>query len=108
MGSFPSFQTAGGTRCRLRTYQLHDVDALQRAADDPSVSMWMLAAFPYPYTRADAERWISATLQESPARNFVIEAGDAVGNVDLGESGLPGARPAASRRIPQSPVLSTF
>jgi hypothetical protein len=53
--------------------------------------MWMLAAFPYRYTRADAERWISATLQESPARNFVIEAGDAFAG-GCGYTPLDGSR----------------
>ncbi len=85
------FQTSDGVRCRLRTYRLDDVDALARAADDPSVSRWLLAGFPHPYTREDAERWIAATLRESPARNFVIEAAGAFAG-GCGYTPLDGSR----------------
>jgi RimJ/RimL family protein N-acetyltransferase len=37
----------------------------------------MTAGFPYPYTRADAERWLSVALADDPPNNFVIEAGGA-------------------------------
>jgi RimJ/RimL family protein N-acetyltransferase len=57
----------------LRPYRVDDSEALQALADDPLVTRWMTAAFPYPYTRADAVSWVAHASLEEPPGNFVIE-----------------------------------
>lgn len=75
-----------GSLCRLRAYRSGDVDALHAIANDPAVSRWMTAQFPYPYTRADAETWMASVMQDSPPKNYVIE-------VDGTFAGAVGAHP---------------
>jgi RimJ/RimL family protein N-acetyltransferase len=45
--------TAG--RVHLRPWGEYDVDALHLVCQDPEISRW--TTLPWPYTRADAERW---------------------------------------------------
>jgi [ribosomal protein S5]-alanine N-acetyltransferase len=63
-----------GALCRLRPYRAADAEALQAVANDPRVTRWMTARFPYPYTREDAEDWIASVAFHDPPRHFVIEA----------------------------------
>ena len=63
--------------CTLRPYRASDLNALVETANDPDVSRWMTAGFPYPYTLADGERWLPIALGDDPPNNFVIEAGGA-------------------------------
>jgi [ribosomal protein S5]-alanine N-acetyltransferase len=69
----------------FRTWRARDVDALCRYANNRNVWINLLDRFPHPYTRKDAERWITlnhATL--SAPINFAIELeGEAVGGVGL-------------------------
>ena len=62
-----------GALCRLRPYRADDLDALVEIADDPAVTRWMTAGFPYPYTRAAGESWVALATAENPPQNFVIE-----------------------------------
>ena len=44
----------------------------------------MSDGFPHPYTRADAEDWISPALRQEPQTQFAIEVrGEAVGGIGL-------------------------
>lgn len=71
-----------GERCRLRPYRLTDVEALRALADDPLVSRWMPAGFPYPYTRVNAIAWVCAALAGDPPAHYIIEAdGEFAGSV---------------------------
>ena len=42
-------------------------------ADDPAVTRWMTASFPYPYTREDGENWVALAMAHDPPQHFVIE-----------------------------------
>jgi len=44
----------------------------------------MRDSFPYPYTRADAEQWLSFVHQHNPQTYFAVEVkGAAVGGIGL-------------------------
>ena len=61
--------------CSLRPYRASDAEALRAVADDPLVTRWMTASFPYPYTRADAETWVAHAVAGDPTEHYVIEVG---------------------------------
>jgi [ribosomal protein S5]-alanine N-acetyltransferase len=67
-----------GDRCRLRPYRADDASAVFAVADDFMVARWMTRAFPHPYTRPDAERWIAKALSDGLGRHFVIEVDGAL------------------------------
>jgi RimJ/RimL family protein N-acetyltransferase len=50
-----------------------DLERLVRLANDENVSRYLVYTFPHPYTRADAEWWISAGSKENGAATRVIE-----------------------------------
>lgn len=62
----------------LRPFRGGDADGLLAVADDARVTRWMSSRFPHPYTRADAEFWISKTTSESPTETFAIEIEDRI------------------------------
>jgi ribosomal-protein-alanine N-acetyltransferase len=62
-----------GRVCRLRPYRPDDGAAMCAAADDFMVARWMTRAFPNPYTRRDAERWLSLATGDGRARYYAIE-----------------------------------
>ncbi len=64
-----------GALCRLRPYALGDARALAAIANDPDVSRWMTAGFPWPYRPDDAARWLASTVHDDPVNNFAIVAG---------------------------------
>ena len=74
-------QVAGA---RLRAFRRGDEDDLVIAADDREIWRNVRDAFPYPYTREDAERWIAYNEGLAPVLNFAIELGDRV----VGGAGL--------------------
>lgn len=62
-----------GRLCVLRRYRVGDAAAICAVADDFMVARWMTRAFPHPYTRRDAERWIAIATGNSRERYFAIE-----------------------------------
>lgn len=44
-------------------------------ADDFMVARWMTRAFPHPYTRSDADRWIEISCRSGVDCHFAIEVG---------------------------------
>lgn len=62
-----------GRLCVLRRYRVGDAGAICAVADDFMVARWMTRAFPHPYTRRDAERWIAIAIGNSRERYFAIE-----------------------------------
>ncbi|HYW53030.1 MAG TPA: GNAT family N-acetyltransferase [Dongiaceae bacterium] len=58
-----------GRLCRLRPYRAADAAALHAVANDPRVTRWMTARFPYPYTREDADEWIASVALHEPTRH---------------------------------------
>lgn len=60
-------------RLILRPWERGDEEALTSEANDVEVWRTVRDRFPYPYTLADAERWISHTISEpGPPRSFAI------------------------------------
>ena len=70
-------------RLLLRPWAARDEDALVRHADNPNVARTLRDAFPQPYTRDDARRWLEARAgDQGPTLDFAIELdGEAVGGV---------------------------
>lgn len=68
----------------LRDYATSDIEALVALANNKLVSRFLVYTFPYPYTRADAEWWISEGVQAEGDVTKVIEYnGQFVGSVGL-------------------------
>jgi [ribosomal protein S5]-alanine N-acetyltransferase len=69
---------------RLRPFRRGDEDHLVESANDREIWRNVRDGFPFPYTRADAERWIAYNEGIWPAINFAIELADrVVGGVGL-------------------------
>ena len=72
------------TRSRIRDWRLDDVDALLRHADNRRVWRNLKDRFPHPYTRMDAERWLTDVSARWPRTHFAIEVdGEAAGAIGL-------------------------
>ena len=68
----------------LRPWRRGDEASLVRHANNRNVSRNMRDRFPYPYTTADAEAWISRVAGQSPATSFaIVVEGAAVGGVGV-------------------------
>lgn len=58
---------------RLRPWARHDVEALPAIANDVEVARFMSRRFPHPYTRADAESWISLASEDTTKFAIVVD-----------------------------------
>jgi RimJ/RimL family protein N-acetyltransferase len=67
----------------LRRFLQSDVEAIVRYANNRNVSINLEDRFPFPYTRSDAEAWISHCEQQGePVYNFVIDLkGEFIGGI---------------------------
>jgi [ribosomal protein S5]-alanine N-acetyltransferase len=65
--------TLEGRLCRLRPYRNDDARAICAVADHFLVARWMTRAFPHPYTRRDADRWIAIATSDARGRYYAIE-----------------------------------
>ena len=80
-----------GDGTRLRPWRIDDLDALVRHADDERISRGTSDRFPFPYTRADGEAFLSGRVVGFDDPVFAIEIdGEACGGI--------GARPFAGER----------
>lgn len=69
---------------RLREYTTADIEPLLALANNKKVSRYLIDTFPYPYTRADAEWWITAGTTADGAVPRVIEyQGEFIGSVGI-------------------------
>jgi RimJ/RimL family protein N-acetyltransferase len=68
--------TIAGRACRLRQWLVRDAKELVPIANDPYVARYLSQAFPQPYTRTDADRWIKAHAHGGTAGQFAIEVRD--------------------------------
>ena len=57
---------------QIRNFRTQDAEALARYANNHNVSRNLRDAFPYPYTLAHAETWISFAAQQSKESDFAI------------------------------------
>jgi len=68
----------------LREYLPSDLDRLVSLANDEEVSRYLVYTFPYPYSHADAEWWISTGSKQNGVIARVIEhQGVFVGSVGI-------------------------
>jgi RimJ/RimL family protein N-acetyltransferase len=68
----------------LRDYDNADIETLVSLANNERVSRYLIDTFPYPYTRTDAEFWISSGSKQNGAVTKVIcKDGAFVGSVGL-------------------------
>lgn len=72
------------TMITLRDYAETDIESLLVLANNKQVSRFLVYTFPYPYTRADAEWWLSTGVKAEGTVTKAIEYnGDFVGSVGL-------------------------
>ena len=57
---------------QIRSFRTQDAEALARYANNRNVSRNLRDEFPYPYTLAHAETWISFAAQQSTESDFAI------------------------------------
>jgi RimJ/RimL family protein N-acetyltransferase len=70
----------------LRKYTVDDAKALTTLANDYEVSKYLRDAFPYPYTKEDAERFLSFVTNLSPQKG--VEFAILVDDIFVGAIGL--------------------
>jgi RimJ/RimL family protein N-acetyltransferase len=77
------------SRCLLRRWRMDDLESQVKHANDERVSRYM-GPLPYPYTRADGERFLEAQVNaEEPTCTWAIVVdGEAVGGIGV----VPGTR----------------
>lgn len=71
-------------RCAIREWDQGDADSLARYANSRRVWQTLRDAFPHPYTRADAQRWIQYATSTQPVTQFAIVVdGEVAGGIGL-------------------------
>jgi hypothetical protein len=69
-----------GQRCRVRSWQSSDADAIARHANNVNVAKQLRDRFPHPYTRADAVAFLRFAASAERETNLAIEVeGEAAG-----------------------------
>lgn len=56
----------------LREIRITDAASLQKHADNPKVSAFLMDRFPSPYTMADADVWVNLMQHQQPLTHFAI------------------------------------
>lgn len=70
--------------CLLRPWRADDLDSLVAHANNAAIARNLRDAFPHPYTRADAEFWISLASSLDPPLHFaIVHDGEAVGGIGV-------------------------
>ncbi|CAM3502844.1 GNAT family N-acetyltransferase [Parendozoicomonas haliclonae] len=64
----------------LRDFIHDDAQTLQRLANNPKVSRYLVDIFPYPYTDTDAEWWITTGSKQGITK-VILHNGEFVGSV---------------------------
>ena len=75
-------------KCTIRDWRIEDAESLARHANNRNVSIHLRDRFPFPYTPADAQRYLQRVTGEEPRSGFCIEVdGAAVGGIgfELGQ-----------------------
>jgi ribosomal-protein-alanine N-acetyltransferase len=62
----------------LRGWHIGDATSLQKHADNPNISAFLMDRFPYPYTVEVAEDWINSQQDQQPFVNFALAIEDNV------------------------------
>jgi len=61
--------------CTVRSWRTSDLGSLVNHANNRNIWINLRDSFPYPYTRADGERWIKYAKRQIPETNFAISVG---------------------------------
>lgn len=70
--------------CTIRSWHRGDEDNLPSHANNREIWINLRDQFPYPYTRADAKRWLKHITAVTPETSFAIDVnGEAVGGIAL-------------------------
>jgi RimJ/RimL family protein N-acetyltransferase len=73
-----------GTGFILRRWLEGDEESLQKHADNPNISTFLMDRFPYPYTIQDAISWVTFMQQQQPLTSFaIIINGQACGGIGV-------------------------
>jgi RimJ/RimL family protein N-acetyltransferase len=85
---FPSELATSIPSCVLRQWRSQDKAALVRHANNRNVSRHLLDRFPFPYTDADADRWLAIAAGEGDDIHRAIEVdGEAAGGISAMRGG---------------------
>jgi ribosomal-protein-alanine N-acetyltransferase len=70
--------------CTVRSWHRDDEATLPLHANNRQIWINLRDQFPYPYTRADAKRWLQHITSVTPETSFAIDVnGEAVGGIAL-------------------------
>jgi ribosomal-protein-alanine N-acetyltransferase len=68
----------------IRDWTKADADSIVRYANNRKVAMWLRDRFPHPYTRRDAEGFLTAVSQQNPRVAFAVAVQtEAIGGIGL-------------------------
>jgi [ribosomal protein S5]-alanine N-acetyltransferase len=67
-----------GTGFTLRGWNLSDTASLQKHANNPKISAYLMDRFPYPYTMEKAVEWVNNLQGQHPFINFALAVDDEV------------------------------
>jgi [ribosomal protein S5]-alanine N-acetyltransferase len=68
----------------IRDWQMEDAPAIARYADNYKIWMNLRDLFPHPYSRQDAEQFITAVMSAAPPRVYAIaDSNEAIGSIGL-------------------------
>ncbi len=71
-------------QCVVRAWRLDDIESLIRHANNIKIWRNLKDTFPHPYTRGDAESWISGASSSESGTHFAIAVdGNAVGGIGI-------------------------
>ncbi len=73
-----------GTRCTIRSWRHSDAGSITCHANDRDIWLNLRDMFPHPYTRDDAEAYLTVVTNRMPETGFAITIdGSAVGSVGM-------------------------
>lgn len=68
----------------IREFQINDIDALVKYANNYEIFRWVKDNFPYPYTKKDAEEWIAFSKNSNDGLNYAIANSiEAIGGIGV-------------------------
>ncbi|HSV98950.1 MAG TPA: GNAT family protein [Sedimentisphaerales bacterium] len=68
----------------IRDLTIEDASAIVRYANNRKIAMWLRDRFPYPYTAADANRFLAAVTRQDPRTVFAIATqAEVIGGIGL-------------------------
>lgn len=68
----------------IRDWAAEDVGSIARYANNCKIAMWLRDRFPHPYTRSDAQTFLSLVAQQDRRTTFAIATGEeAIGGIGL-------------------------